>query len=110
LIFDNFGAPTATSHFYGNIYGLVAGDSIDLRDLAFSSGHMALGANSGFGTLDGELSVTNGTQTSSYLFLEGNYTAAYMTANHLAWNFVSDGHGIGSTGAFGTEIKLVKTA
>jgi hypothetical protein len=71
---------------------------------------MALGSNSGFGTLDGTLTVTNGTETSSPLYLEGNYTAAYMTADNLAWQFVSDGHEIGTTGTFGTEIKLVSTA
>jgi hypothetical protein len=110
LIFDNFGAQTPTeSAFYGQIYGLAAGDSIDLRDFAFSAGNMALGSTSGFGILDGGISVTNGTSTSSDLYLEGNYTAAYLSKNHLAWNFVSDGHEIGTTGTFGTEIQLVST-
>ncbi|RBP08212.1 hypothetical protein DFR50_12657 [Roseiarcus fermentans] len=107
LILDNYGAPNATSPFYGNVYGLAAGDSIDLRDFAYASGHMALGANASFGTLDGGLSVSNGTQTSSYLFLQGNYSAAYLSANNLAWSFTSDGHQIGTTGQTGTEITLV---
>ena len=102
--------PKATSSFYGNIYGLAAGDTIDLRDFAYTSGHMALGSNATFGTLDGGLTVSNGTQTSSYLFLEGDYTAADLSTNHLAWQFVSDGHQIGTTGPYGTEIKLVSTA
>lgn len=110
LIFDNVGAPTAPYNSYGSIYGFVAGDSIDLRDFAFSAGNMAVGSTSASGSLDAALSVTNGTSTSSSLYLEGNYTAAYLSAHKLAWGFVSDGHEIGTTGTFGTAIKLVSTA
>jgi hypothetical protein len=110
LILDNVGAPTAPYNSYGSIYGFVAGDSIDLRDFAFSAGNMAVGSTSASGSLDAALSVTNGTSTSSSLYLEGNYTAAYLSAHKLAWGFVSDGHEIGTTGTFGTAIKLVSTA
>jgi hypothetical protein len=99
LILDNYGDPSSTTHFYGNIYGFGVGDEIDLRDFA-PSNHLALGANSGFGALDGTLTVTNGTSTSSALYLEGNYTASNLLAEHLKWSFSGDGHG-------GTEIKLV---
>ena len=47
---------------------------------------MKVGGDSGFGTLDGALQISNGTSLSSNLFLEGNYTSA-------AWTFKSDGHG-----------------
>ena len=47
---------------------------------------MKVGGNSGFGTLDGALQISNGTSLSSNLFFEGNYTSA-------AWAFKSDGHG-----------------
>jgi hypothetical protein len=95
--------------FYGNIYQMAAGDSIDLRDYAYTS-EVGLSPGAGFGTLDGDLQLFNGTSNSANLYLEGNYTSAYMTANHLAWQFSSDGHEIGATGQDGTLIKLASTA
>ena len=101
--------------FFGNIYQLAAGNSIDLRDFAYTdAADMHLSSSAGFGTLDGALSITNnylsgGTRQSANLYLEGNYTAAYLTANHLAWTFSSDGHEIGSTGKDGTTITLAST-
>src|SRR5262249_51231278 len=56
--------------FFGNIYQLVVGDSIDLRDFAFNSANpsaMKVGGDSGFGTLDGALQISNGTSLSSNL-------------------------------------------
>ena len=83
LILDN------SAQFFGNIYQMTVGDSVDLRDFAFNSANpsaMKVGGDSGFGTLDGALQISNGTSLSSNLFFEGNYTSA-------AWAFKSDGHG-----------------
>ena len=78
-----------SAQFFGNIYQMTVGDSVDLRDFAFNSANpsaMKVGGDSGFGTLDGALQISNGTSLSSNLFFEGNYTSA-------AWAFKSDGHG-----------------
>jgi hypothetical protein len=45
-----------------------------------------VGGDSGFGSRDAALQITNGTSLSSNLFLEGDYRSA-------AWTFKSDGHG-----------------
>ena len=78
-----------SAQFFGNIYQMTVGDSVDLRDFAFNSANpsaMKVGGDFGFGTLDGDLQISNGTSLSSNLFLEGNYQSA-------AWTFKSDGHG-----------------
>jgi hypothetical protein len=78
-----------SAQFFGNIYQMTVGDSVDLRDFAFNSANpsaMKVGGDSGFGSLDGTLQITNGTSLSSNLFLEGNYLSA-------SWAFKSDGHG-----------------
>ena len=78
-----------SAQFFGNIFQLAVGDSVDLRDFAFNSANpsaMKLGGDSGFSNLDGALQITNGTSLSSNLFLEGDYQSA-------AWAFKSDGHG-----------------
>ena len=72
--------------FYGNLYQMAVGDSVDLRDFAFSSGHMSVGGDTGYSTLDGSLQITNGTSLSSNLYLEGDYQGS-------AWTFKSDTHG-----------------
>ena len=84
-----------SAQFFGNIYQMAVGDSVDLRDFAFNSANPSAmkvanpsvvpGGDAGFGTLDGALQITNGTSLSSNLFLEGNYQSA-------AWTFKSDGH------------------
>ena len=83
LILDDSGA------FYGNIYQMAIGDSIDLRDFVYNSAtraDMKVGGDSGFGTLDGALQISNGTSFSSNLYLEGDYQSA-------AWTFKQDSHG-----------------
>ena len=88
-----------SAQFFGNIYQMTVGDSVDLRDFAFNSANpsaMKVGGDSGFGTLDGALQITNGTSLSSNLYLEGNYQSA-------AWTFKSDAHG-------GTTITLAAFA
>jgi hypothetical protein len=82
--------------FYGNIYQMTTGDSIDLRDFAYNSATPSdmkvatsaavPGGDAGFGTLDGDLQISNGTSLSSNLYLEGNYQSA-------GWTFKSDSHG-----------------
>ena len=86
-----------SAQFFGNIYQMTVGDSVDLRDFAFNSANpsaMKVGGDSGFGTLDAALQITNGTSLSSNLFLQGDYQAA-------AWTFKSDGHG-GTTVTLGS--------
>lgn len=86
-----------SAQFFGNIYQMTVGDSVDLRDFAFTNpSAMKVGGDSGFGTLDGALQITNGTSLSSNLYLEGNYQSA-------AWTFKSDAHG-------GTTITLAAFA
>ena len=85
-----------SAQFFGNIYQLAVGDSIDLRDFAYNSANPSAmkvstpsavpGGDAGFGALDGDLQISNGTSLSSNLYLEGNYQSA-------AWTFKSDGHG-----------------
>jgi hypothetical protein len=84
-----------SAQFFGNIYQMAVGDSVDLRDFAFNSANPSAmkvanpsvvpGGDAGFGILDAALQITNGTSLSSNLFLEGNYQSA-------AWTFKSDGH------------------
>ena len=90
LILDN------SAVFYGNIYQMAVGNSIDLRDFAYNSAtpsdmkvstpSAVPGGDAGFGTLDGDLQISNGTTLSSNLYLEGNYQSA-------AWTFKADTHG-----------------
>jgi hypothetical protein len=78
-----------SAQFFGAIYQMTVGDSVDLRDFAFNSANpsaMKVGGDSGFGTLDAGLQITNGTALSSSLYLQGNYQSA-------AWTFKSDTHG-----------------
>jgi hypothetical protein len=78
-----------SAQFFGTIYQMTVGDSVDLRDFAFNSANpsaMKVGGDSGFGTLDAGLQITNGTALSSSLYLQGNYQSA-------AWTFKSDTHG-----------------
>ena len=78
-----------SAQFFGNIYQMTVGDSVDLRGFAFNSANpsaMKVGGDSGFGTLDADLQISNGTSLSSNLYLEGNYTSA-------AFTFKSDTHG-----------------
>jgi len=85
-----------SAQFFGNIYQMTVGDSVDLRDFAFTNpSAMKVGGDSGFGTLDGALQ-SNRTSLSSNLYLEGNYQSA-------AWTFKSDAHG-------GTTITLAAFA
>ncbi len=77
----------------GDVYGLAIGDSIDFTGLAYNAttpSANVLSANASFGKLDGELQVTNGTTNSVAVFLEGNYTSAYLTAHHLTWEIKQD--------------------
>jgi hypothetical protein len=57
---------------------------------------MKVGGDSGFGTLDAALQISNGTSFSSNLYLQGNYESA-------SWAFKSDGHG-------GTAVTLAATS
>ena len=78
-----------SAQFFGNIFQMTVGDSVDLRDFAFNSVNpsaMKVGGDSGSGSLDAALQITNGTSLSSNLFLEGDYQSA-------SWAFKSDGHG-----------------
>jgi hypothetical protein len=78
-----------SAQFFGTIYQMTVGDSVDLRGFAFNSANpsaMKVGGDSGFGTLDAGLQITNGTALSSSLYLQGNYQSA-------AWTFKSDTHG-----------------
>jgi hypothetical protein len=88
-----------SAQFYGNIYQMAVGDSIDLRDFAYNSANpsaMKVGGDSSSGILDGQVQISNGTSLSSNLYLEGNYTSA-------SWAFNSDGHG-------GTTVTLAANA
>jgi hypothetical protein len=79
-----------SAQFFGSIHQMTVGDSVDLRDFAFNSANpSAMKLVGGFGSLDGGLQITNGTSTSSSLFLQGDYQSA-------AWTFKSDGH-LGTT-------------
>ena len=99
-----------STQFYSNIWGFGAGDTIDLGDFAYVASKTKINNSlSGFGVENGGLVLTNGTTNSSPLYFEGNYTAANLTAEHLAWRFSSDGHEIGATGQDGTLVKLVAT-
>jgi hypothetical protein len=100
-----------SSHlFTGRIWNMIAGDTVDLRDFAYVAGSTKVDAStSAFGPLDGTLYVTNGTTDSTPLYLQGDFTPAYLTANHLAFQFASDGHLIGGTSSDGTLVKLVST-
>jgi hypothetical protein len=78
-----------SAQFFGAIYQMTVGDSIDLRDFAFNSANpsaMKVGGNSGFGTLDAGLQITNGSSLSSSLYLQGDYQSA-------AFTFKADAHG-----------------
>jgi hypothetical protein len=78
-----------SAQFFGTIYQMTVGDSIDLRDFAFNSANpsaMKVGGDSGFGTLDAGLQITNGTSLSSSLYLQGDYQSA-------AFTFKADAHG-----------------
>jgi hypothetical protein len=47
-----------SAQFFGNVYQMTVGDSVDLRDFAFNSANpsaMKVGGDSGFGSLDGTL-------------------------------------------------------
>jgi hypothetical protein len=90
-----------TSNFSGSISGFAVGDTIDLRDYAYSAATNV--SSSTFGSLDGLLVLSNGSGANSAgLHLLGDYTNAYLTANNEAFQFGSDGGG-------GTTIKLVST-
>jgi hypothetical protein len=85
-----------SASFFGNIYQMAVGDSIDLRDFAYNSANpsaMKLAnssttrpGDSGFSALDGDLQITNGTSLSSNLHLEGDYQSA-------TWTFKADALG-----------------
>ena len=71
--------------FYGTIYGFGEGDSIDLTHVTYSSNLTVNASN--FGSLDGNLVLMNGTTTESApLWMEGNYSAAYLSAHDLRWS------------------------
>ena len=82
--------------FYGNIYGMAVGDSVDLTNFAYNSATPAdmkvatpsavPGGDAGFGSLDAALQISNGTSLSSNLYLEGDYLSS-------TWTFKSDAHG-----------------
>ena len=75
---------------------------MDLRDFScVSVSTKSDSTKSGFGEFDGSLMLSNGTTEGAPLYLEGNYTAADLTANHV---FLSDGLEISNTGAFGTDV------
>jgi hypothetical protein len=85
-----------SASFFGNIYQMAVGDSIDLRDFAFNgktpsamkvaTSSTTPAGDSGFSTLDGDLQITNGTSLSSNLYLEGDYQSA-------TWTFKADTSG-----------------
>jgi hypothetical protein len=75
--------------FYGQLYQMAVGDSVDLRDFAYNSANpskMQTGGDTGFSTLDGALQITNGTSLSSNLYLQGDYQGS-------TWAFKADTHG-----------------
>ncbi len=83
-----------SAQFFGNIYQMTVGDSVDLRDFAFNSANpsaMKVGGDSGFGTLDGALQISNGTSLSSNLFFEGNYYVSCM-GFQVGWPRRHDGY------------------
>lgn len=92
--------------FRGAVWGYTAGDTIDLSNFGYNSTETELSPTlSQFGQFDGVLAISNGASTCS-LVLQGNYTAANLSAQGLTWQFSSDGHAIGN-GQDGTLIKLV---
>ena len=82
--------------FYGNIYQMAVGDSIDLTNFAYNSAtpsdmkvstpSAVSGGDAGFGSLDGALQISNGTSLSSNLYLEGDYQSS-------TWTFSKDARG-----------------
>lgn len=101
LILDN--SNNAADPFNGSVSGFAAGDTIDLRDYAYNAVSMTVAPSSAFGALDCSLSISNGSGTNSVgLYLLGDYTSTFLTANHLAFAFSNDTHG-------GTDVTLAKT-
>ena len=93
LIVDHSTPSGEGAAFLGEISGFAAGDTIDLRDLAFHSGQMS-DSPSTFGSLDASLIVNNGAIDSAAFHLLGAYTSG-------EFQFASDGHG-------GTAVTLAK--
>ncbi len=90
------------------MWGFAEGDTIDLRDFAYNSANTALDpTKSGFSALDGGIVLNNGSAQSAAIYVEGDYTSTYLASQNLKFQFSSDGHEIGSTGTFGTNIKIV---
>jgi hypothetical protein len=94
LIVDHSTPSEEGAAFLGEISGFAAGDTIDLRDLAFNSGQMSV-SPSIFGSLDASLVVNNGATDSAAFHLLGVYTSG-------EFQLANDGHG-------GTAITLAKT-
>ena len=82
---------------------LVGGDSIDLRDFAYVPGSTGLdAAASQIGKLDAHLVLTDGATDSAALWLQGNYTSAYLYRASSRLPGSSDG-------STGTLLKLAST-
>ncbi len=105
LILDN----SAQSN--GQIVGFAAGDTVDLRDFAFTSQDAMQLAEPGtsIGPTDGNVQITNGVALSNVFWFEGNYTAANLAAEHLKVAFSDDMHKMGANGPDGTLVTLVST-
>jgi len=84
LILDH--SSNVADPFYGDISGFASGDTIDLRDIAYTQGVTQYTANAG--PLDATLTVSNASASSS-LYLIGNYSANPQTEFTLS----SDTHG-----------------
>jgi hypothetical protein len=93
LIVDHSAPSGQGDAFDGEISGFAAGDTIDLRDLAFNSGQMSVNPST-LSALDASLVVNNGATDSAAFHLLGAYTSA-------EFQFAGDGHG-------GTAITLAK--
>ena len=91
--------------FFGTIYGFGEGDSIDLTNVTYNS---SLTVNSSdFGSLDGNLVLMNGTTVENAgLWMEGHYSAAYLTAHDLKWSVSAIDSAVP---ADGVKVTLVST-
>ena len=80
-----------STQFTGDIFGLKAGDSIDLRDFAFVPGLTGIDiTQSSFGDAAASLVLVNGTSSSATIHLEGAYV-------RTSFQVVADGAPSGGT-------------
>jgi hypothetical protein len=92
-----------TSEFSGHVFGMAAGDTIDLKAFKYVQNTTGIDNTlSSRNDFSSSLVLNNGTSTSGTLLLEGDYAASYLSANHLAFSYGADATG-------GTLLKLDST-